>query len=170
MWLRTVQVRFTYYSHFLFVKYTLIWKYPTYKCRLVFLDVYFFLHNVSLYCSVQRGCATSVWPLTKPDSSWPNQPSLEVCHYTGACTAGRRVPKSILHWMCEGLNILHPSISSAVFLMNGHIFISLSSSWTYLSLFLEYPKAGLLHWNNWRETKTFTLLHWFPRWATESED
>lgn len=74
-----------------------------------------FLLTTSLLSSVQRGCGSSVWSVTEPGASWSVQPSLEVCHHTGACATGRGGPQPIVHRMCQGrynlLHASHPSIS-----------------------------------------------------------
>lgn len=75
-----------------------------------------FSHHAFMHCSVQRRCDASVWPIAKPDALWSRPPILAICHHTGASTAGRRVPQSILHWMCQGVNILCPSVESTLFL------------------------------------------------------
>lgn len=72
----------------------------------------FFTHHALTHCSVQRGCDASVWPITEPDALWSRPPILAICHHTSAGTAGRRVSQSILHRMCQGVNILCPSVAS----------------------------------------------------------
>lgn len=167
MWLRTVQVTNTNtpaLSQFLLVCcwFWIIvhgWKSPL---------AFFFSHHTFMHCSVQRGCDASVWPVAKPDDLWSRPPILAICHHTGAGTAGRRVPQSILHRMCQGVNVHCLSV-----LWSPHYFslkvkalplhLCLNSCWRYLSSSSEHPKAGLLHRDHRWETQALTLLCWLPR-------
>lgn len=115
MWLRIVQVRlsdlmleFKKINKYVYVRVLatcshLETSYINCFCRWS----YMFSHGGFVLCSVQRGCSESLWDATKPDSPWSIQPSLEVCHHTGACSTGRRGTQSILHRMRQGLNLLH---------------------------------------------------------------